>query len=119
MLFPQELTPEAEVVSHRFTKAVIKSKAALSYQEAQARIDDPAQTDAITEGLRRLNRLAKKLRQGRAAAGALTLASPEVKFTLDSETLDPMDVGMYQARILGISQMNIPVTPATPSRVTP
>ena len=42
--------------------------------------------------------LAKQLRQKRSASGALTLASPEVKFTLDTETLNPMDVGMYQAR---------------------
>lgn len=95
-----ELTPGADVVSYRFTKAVIKSRAALSYQEAQLRMDDPAQRDAITEGLRRLNDLAKKLRRRRASAGALTLASPEVKFTLDSETLDPLDVGMYQARAI-------------------
>lgn len=30
--------------------------------------------------------------------GALTLASPEVKFEIDTETHDPLDVGMYQVR---------------------
>ena len=94
----QELTPQADVVSTRFTKALIKSAAALSYVEAQARMDDASLADPITQDLRRLNALAKQLRQQRAASGALTLASPEVKFTLDSETMDPMDVGMYQAR---------------------
>ena len=49
-----------------------------------------------SQDLRRLNKLAKLLRRQRSASGALTLASPEVKFTLDSETMDPMDVGMYQ-----------------------
>ena len=30
--------------------------------------------------------------------GALTLASPEVKFEIDTETHDPLDVGMYQVK---------------------
>lgn len=34
------MTREAEIVSTRFTKSVIKSAAALSYVEAQARMDD-------------------------------------------------------------------------------
>lgn len=49
------------------------------------------------KGLRRLNALAKKLRARRVAAGALQLASPEVKFELgDDEAHDPIDVGVYQ-----------------------
>ncbi|THG20453.1 hypothetical protein TEA_027532 [Camellia sinensis var. sinensis] len=35
-----EMTPEAEIISTRFTKSVIKSCATLSYVEAQARMDD-------------------------------------------------------------------------------
>jgi len=87
-----------EVVNVEFTKAVIRSKAALSYQEAQIRIDDTRMDDEVTAGLRRLLQVAKVLRARRTAAGALQLASPEVKFQLDSETLDPLDVGMYQTR---------------------
>lgn len=34
------MTPEAEIISTRYTKSVIKSCAALSYVEAQARMDD-------------------------------------------------------------------------------
>ena len=45
---------------------------------------------------RTLNRLARILRQQRAERGALQLASPEVKFEIDTETHDPLDVGMYQ-----------------------
>jgi hypothetical protein len=37
----QELTPEAEIVDVRFTKSVIASKAAFTYDEAQIRKDDP------------------------------------------------------------------------------
>lgn len=41
-------------------------------------------------------RLSKVLKHKRYEAGALQLASPEVKFKIDTESLDPMDVGMYQ-----------------------
>lgn len=34
------MNPEAEIISTRFTKSIIKSSAALSYVEAQARMDD-------------------------------------------------------------------------------
>ncbi|CAI5461475.1 unnamed protein product [Closterium sp. Yama58-4] len=93
-----EMTPEAEIVSVRFTKSVIKSAAALSYVEAQARMDDERMHDDLTRDLRNLNRLAKVMRQRRIDKGALTLASPEVKFEIDTETHDPLDVGMYLVR---------------------
>jgi hypothetical protein len=38
---------------------VIKSRAALTYAEAQSRIDDARLDDEVTQGLRTLNRLAK------------------------------------------------------------
>ncbi|EFN55177.1 hypothetical protein CHLNCDRAFT_35599 [Chlorella variabilis] len=93
-----EVTPEAEVVSSQFTKSVIRSRAALTYAEAQSRIDDARLTDELSINLRTLNQLAKILRQKRADRGALQLASPEVKFEIDTETHDPLDVGMYQVR---------------------
>lgn len=34
------MTPQADIISSRFTKSVIKSCAAMSYVEAQARMDD-------------------------------------------------------------------------------
>jgi hypothetical protein len=36
----QELTPDAEVADVRFTKSVIASKCAFTYEEAQIRKDD-------------------------------------------------------------------------------
>jgi len=36
----QELTPEAEIVNVRFTKSVIASKEAFTYEAAQLRKDD-------------------------------------------------------------------------------
>lgn len=40
LAFIQEMTPEAEIILTKHTKSVIKSCAALSYIEAQARMDD-------------------------------------------------------------------------------
>jgi len=93
-----EMTPEAEIVNTHYCKAIIKSRAALSYAEAQARIDDPSDNSEITSGLRLLLKITKKLHENRLKAGALTLASSEVKFELDSETQDPTDVAEYTMR---------------------
>ncbi|XP_073058119.1 exosome complex exonuclease RRP44 homolog A-like [Primulina eburnea] len=93
-----EMTPEAEIISTKFTKAIIKSCAALSYVEAQARMDDSRLVDPLTTDLRNMNALAKIMRRKRVERGALTLASAEVKFQIDTETHDPLDIGMYQIR---------------------
>ncbi|GLC34112.1 hypothetical protein PLESTB_000838700 [Pleodorina starrii] len=93
-----EVDSDAHILATSFTKSVIRSRASLTYAEAQSRIDDPAMNDELTVSLRTMNKLAKILRARRAAAGALQLASPEVKFTIDTETHDPLDVGMYQVR---------------------
>ncbi|KAJ4839032.1 Exosome complex exonuclease RRP44 A [Turnera subulata] len=93
-----EMSPEAEIISTRYTKSVIKSCAALSYVEAQARMDDSRLMDPVTTDLRNMNALAKIMRQRRIQRGALTLASAEVKFQIDTETHDPLDIGMYQIR---------------------
>ena len=44
------MTPDAEVASVRFTKAVIRSRAAMTYADAQAAIDDSSKDDEITQG---------------------------------------------------------------------
>ncbi|EJF61412.1 RNB-domain-containing protein [Dichomitus squalens LYAD-421 SS1] len=94
-----ELSPEADIVNVRFTKSVIASKSAFTYEEAQIRKDDPGLSDELTESIRLLNDLARKLRERRMAAGALNLASPEVKIQLDSsESSDPVDVEQKELR---------------------
>ncbi|EEH54478.1 uncharacterized protein MICPUCDRAFT_462, partial [Micromonas pusilla CCMP1545] len=88
-------------VSPRFTKSAIKSSAALTYQEAQELMDDETDESPLTRDLRRvlnINRCARALRKRRVDAGALTLASPEVRFELDASTQDPLDVAMYVTR---------------------
>uniref|UniRef100_A0A7S2W718 Ribosomal RNA-processing protein 44 n=1 Tax=Mucochytrium quahogii TaxID=96639 RepID=A0A7S2W718_9STRA len=83
-------------VNVRFCKSIIKSKAAMSYGEAQVFLDDPTAMGELPNSVRMLNKVAKVLRQRRIDAGALTLASPEVRFKLDNDSHDPTDVEMYQ-----------------------
>lgn len=91
-----EITPDADIVSSNFTKSTIRSREAFSYGQAQIRIDDKSQQDDLTKGMRTLLMLSKKLRQRRMDAGALNLASPEVKVQTESETSDPVDVQTKQ-----------------------
>ncbi|XP_049927210.1 exosome complex exonuclease RRP44 [Epinephelus moara] len=87
-----EMNHNAEILKTRFTKSVINSKASLTYAEAQMRIDDTTKNDDITKSLRGLNKLAKILKRKRIENGALTLSSLEVRFHIDSETHDPIDL---------------------------
>ncbi|WLF79340.1 exosome catalytic subunit dis3 [Lodderomyces elongisporus] len=87
-----EVDAEANIINVKFMKSIIKSRQAFSYEQAQARIDDATQKDELTESMRILLRLSKKLKQKRIDAGALNLASPEVKVYMDSETSDPQEV---------------------------
>ncbi|GFH26842.1 uncharacterized protein HaLaN_25061 [Haematococcus lacustris] len=57
---------------------------------------DPPLAQQLTDSLRAMNSLAKLLRRRRSERGALQLASPEVKFKIDSATQEATDVGMYQ-----------------------
>ena len=49
----------------------------------------------MTKSLRGLMKIAAVLRAKRMQAGALTLASPELKFKLDNESQNPTDVTEY------------------------
>ncbi|KIK77030.1 hypothetical protein PAXRUDRAFT_835134 [Paxillus rubicundulus Ve08.2h10] len=94
-----ELTEDADIVNVHFSKSVIVSKAAFEYEEAQLRKDDPNQNDSVTQSIRLLNSLAIKFKDKRMAAGALNLASPEVKIHLaSSESSDPIDVEQKELR---------------------
>lgn len=87
-----ELDEDANIVNVDYMKSIIKSREAFSYERAQMRIDDKSQNDELTQSVRVLLKLSKKLKQKRLEAGALNLASPEVKVHMDSETSDPGEV---------------------------
>lgn len=63
------MTPDANIVNSIFTKSVIKSKAAMTYEQAQLIIDDENQNTPIAIGLRQLNKFAKILKKRRMDAG--------------------------------------------------
>ncbi|KAI8340999.1 exosome complex exonuclease RRP44 [Choanephora cucurbitarum] len=93
-----EMTEDAEIVKTDFTKSVIRSKHSFTYEEAQNRIDDDRMQDSVTKGIRALNRFAKILRKRRMDNGALTLSSPEVRFNLENDSQDPVDVEMKELK---------------------
>ena len=70
----------------------------MTYEMAQNKIDDPEDCEAVTKGLRRLLDLSRILKRRRTEKGALVLASSEVRFNIDSETADPIDVQAKVAR---------------------
>ena len=100
-----EVTPNGKIVDVEFHKSIIHSIAALTYEQAQTLIDQPDDDNNNSEAsseeqvkrgaVKRLAAIARIMRAKRIQAGALTLASPEVKFVLDSESLNPTDVQSY------------------------
>lgn len=93
-----ELTAEGDIISCNYTKSIIRSKASFTYGEAQLRIDDSNLNDDLTISIRNLNMIAKKLRKKREEAGSLTLASPEVRFHLEHESQDPVDLELKELK---------------------
>merc|ERR1719430_1225958 len=64
----------------------------MTYEAAQNRIDDSNDQSAIAKSLRILLDLSRVLKRRRIDKGALLLASSEVRFNVDSETADPIEV---------------------------
>ncbi|KAL0075876.1 hypothetical protein J3Q64DRAFT_1773142 [Phycomyces blakesleeanus] len=93
-----EVNENADIINVDFTKSIIRSKHSFTYEEAQNRIDDDRMQDDITKGIRVMNSMAKKLRQKRLDRGALTLSSPEVRFNLENDSQDPVDVEMKELK---------------------
>lgn len=75
---------------------MIRCVAASQGQQYESPLAFSSSCAQVSEGLRALNRVARVLRARRQEQGALSLASPEVRFEIDTETHDPLDVGVYQ-----------------------
>ena len=93
-----EITPDAQILSTRFHKTVIHSQAAMTYAQAQDFINRNDIDHVHGRPTILMNQVAKKLRAARIQRGALTLASPAVKFVMDSESDVPLDLEMYQLK---------------------
>lgn len=70
-----EVTPAVEVVRANFTKSIIRSRAALTYEQAQTRVDDASQNDEVTASLRLLMQVARMLRKRRCGARRRSIVS--------------------------------------------
>ena len=90
-----EIDRKANIVSTRCCKTIIRSRRAFTYMEAQELMDSNDQ-GSIARAIRNLNTIAKQLKERRNQQGALTLASTQVKITLEEETHNATDVRMYQ-----------------------
>lgn len=64
-----EMDANANVINVNFHKSIIKSKAALTYEQAQLLIDDSNQHNDLAKSLRNLNCLAKFLKSRRIENG--------------------------------------------------
>lgn len=60
---------DANIIGTQFFKSIILSRRAMTYEEAQLKIDDSSQQDAIAVSLRGLNNLAKKMKKRRLENG--------------------------------------------------
>ncbi|KAG8286939.1 DIS3-like exonuclease 2 [Homalodisca vitripennis] len=106
-----EMTPNAEVVSHRFARSVIHSCAKLAYEHAQMVIDNPEKTftsedfpeihngftaEDCAATVRELYKLSAIMRRRRFDSGALRIDQPKLCFHLDSDTLTPLTSFIYE-----------------------
>lgn len=60
---------DANIINTKFCKSIICSRAAMTYDEAQLKIDDPTKQDPLVKSLRNLNYLSKKLKKKRLDNG--------------------------------------------------
>ncbi|KAF0975975.1 hypothetical protein FDP41_005302 [Naegleria fowleri] len=93
-----KFSPEGDILSVDFTKSLIRSRKSMTYEEAQKVIDDKDRDDELATDLRLLLHISKILKKKRTEAGSLTLASPAVKFSMETESQNPTDVELYQLR---------------------
>lgn len=108
-----EMAPNAEIVKYRFTKTVIRSCCQMSYDSAQAMIDNPEKSwpedfldikgsytaAFLSDIVNKLFKLSTHLQNGRFAGGALRLDKPKLQIRLDptlsQECKIPIPVDYY------------------------
>jgi len=78
-----EFTPKLTVRKTDFALSVIRSRHRLTYKEAFAHLQSKDNKDELARELKKMWRLASRLREQRFARGSLNLEFPEVKVRLD------------------------------------
>ena len=103
-----EMNDQAQVLRHKICRTVIHSDSRLTYQQAQAMLEeargeraphdtsvvrDPAEArgEDLQEALLMLDKLAKELRRKRFEHGAINFETPDVQFRLD-EAGNPTEI---------------------------
>uniref|UniRef100_A0A915EFZ8 Protein DIS3 homolog n=1 Tax=Ditylenchus dipsaci TaxID=166011 RepID=A0A915EFZ8_9BILA len=88
------LKEDASIESVDFTKSLIRSRLALTYQRAQDMVTNAngEHNDSISKSLRNLMKLSRCLKSRRKLMGALELASSEIRFDMDEKTRAPVNV---------------------------
>lgn len=106
-----EITPDAEIISHRFAKTVIHSCAQLAYEHAQAILDDKEDSEAnfpetyngyeykdIHKAVKVLGKITATLRKNRFDNGALRIDQPKVSFQLNGNDGLPESFWIYDSK---------------------
>lgn len=78
-----------------YFKSIIKSRASLTYEQANTIMNDSKDNTELALSIRYLNTIAKHLKNSRLQDGALVLASNELKFNVDFETNTINDIRTY------------------------
>ncbi|KAL6262203.1 hypothetical protein P5V15_007300 [Pogonomyrmex californicus] len=101
-----EVTPNAEIVKHRFARTVVRSCCQMSYESAQAMIDNPGKSwpkdfldikadytaSLLSDIVNKLFKLSTQLRRKRFVNGALKLDQPKLQICIDTRL--SQDYGM-------------------------
>ena len=85
-----EMNDQAQVLRHKICRTVIHSDSRLTYQQAQAMLEE-ARGEELQEALLVLDKLAKELRRKRFEHGAINFETPDVQFRLD-EAGNPTEI---------------------------
>ena len=80
-----------QIIKTTYCKSIVKSVKSFTYDQAQAVLDNKPSTP-LDHSLHLLNKIAKIKRKERLARGPLTLASPEVKFRMETDSQDVLDI---------------------------
>lgn len=106
-----EITKDAKVLSHRFSKTVIHSCCQLAYDHAQGILNDKENTklnfpeiysgfafEDICKSLKILNHIAIQIRRRRFEGGALSINQPKVSFHLSPSNGLPESFWIYESQ---------------------
>lgn len=106
-----EITPDAKVLSHRFSKTVIHSCSQLAYDHAQAILEDKNDAEAnfpetynsfaykdIYKTIKILGKIAAIFRKNRFENGALRIDQPKVAFHLSTVNYLPESFWIYESK---------------------